>query len=79
MLIDSLEICIPKRIKPSKNKDLPIPKDHGLSLAVSKVARNEQQMIKVIKADVPVAKSKELTDILIPQQIMKVIIYENKL
>ena len=54
-------------------------KDHGLSFVVLKVARNELQKIKSIRTDVPVAKSKELTDILIPQQIMKVIICENKL
>ena len=79
MSINSLEISIPKRIKLPKNKSLLIKKDHGLSLALLKVARNELQKIKVIKTDVPVAKSKELTDILIPQQIMKVIICENKL
>ena len=79
MSINSLEISIPKRIKLPKNKSLLMQKDHGLSFVVLKVTRNELQKIKVIKEDVPVAKSKELTDILIPQQIMKVIICENKL
>ena len=79
MSIDSLKIAIPKRIKASKNKCLLIQKDHSLCLAILKVARTELQIIIVIKTDVPVAKSKELTDILIPQQIMKVIICENKL
>ena len=56
--INSLEGSTPKTIKPQKNKSLPMPKDHGLSLAVLKVVINELQMIKVIKADVSTVNQK---------------------